>query len=115
MAVIRVLFRIIGTIILVIGLAGLAGLGAAIFHDMWQAPLGQVWVEQSWLGTNSLFTIGSLLSGGEQDPAQWNPGVVTLLGWPAWLALGLVGFAALFLGGVMLKFTRRRQRQNNMI
>ncbi len=105
--IVRALFRLIG---LIVALAGLGALGvliaiAAAGNGMLTQPLGQVWFQHHVASLNLTQAIiqRKLL------PELWDPGLVTALGWPSWMALSAFGVAFLLLGGILVSATKRRR------
>lgn len=106
--IIRALFRLVG---LIVTLAGLGALGllvavAAAGNGMISQPLGQVWFQNHVASLNLTQAIiqRRLL------PELWDPGLVTALGWPSWMALSAFGVVFLLIGGILVSATRRRAR-----
>jgi len=95
---IALLFAMAGAVVLAIDLyAGIAG-GTGPRLE----PLGAWW---AWLHRNSLLLLQPAIER-HLSPAIWDPGVQTVLEWPA--ALDLLGLAALFW---LLAAWRRRSRR----
>jgi hypothetical protein len=113
----NVLRALVGIVGLVFGLAGLAALGflvAAVLagNGLISQPLGQVWFQHDpfaqFVHTPSLPLFGAIIER-RLHPAIWNPGLVTVLGWPAWQ--GLLAFTLFFgLVSIVLFALARRRR-----
>lgn len=94
--------RILGWLLLALALLALGGDGLRWLETGRTAfiSLGDFWRR---LDAGSLDFIQSLI-----PPAAWEPGIVTLLGWPAVVTLGVLGLVLLIL--FRDRTPRRRQR-----
>ena len=97
-------------VVRLIGLVLLLGAIAAGFYQfqLWSAsgrfepiPLGQIWYD---LDAGSLNLIQAVIER-HVWPPLWDPGLITVLRWPAWAVLGLPALILL-----LIPFRRRRRR-----
>ncbi len=112
MGIVSGLFRLIsGLLGLVLTLFGLLML---VFEVLVWIPdssraansLGQTWFQYdpfaAFIGTDSLPLVGAIIER-RLSPLIWDPFIVTILSWPSWIALLVVGLFCLVLGSL---FTR---------
>jgi hypothetical protein len=76
-------------------------------------PLGQVWFQHdpffSFMQSHSIQLAQVIAERKLQWPELWNPGITTILNWPSWIALLVVGIISLIIGGIFLAFVRGRK------
>ncbi|HHS83069.1 MAG TPA: hypothetical protein ENJ68_06060 [Devosia sp.] len=76
--------------------------------------LGRVWFEHDpfffLLNSHSIQLAQVVAERKLKIPALWNPGVTTILNWPSWVALLVLGIAGLLIGGVLMGLARGRAR-----
>lgn len=103
----------------IVGVAfGLIGLTMVVFEVMvWvpkpalaTQPLGQVWFQNDpfffILQSHSIQLAQVIAERKLQWPALWNPGVTTILNWPSWMALLVVGATCFIIGGIFWRLAR---------
>lgn len=104
-SVLRFVVRLIGLVfalfgvVLIVALIMLTAIGRA------GEVLGQVWFDLHHSSENLTQAIIQRYV----HPAIWDPGIVTLLGWPSWMALALTGLVALMIGWFLFVVSRRRR------
>jgi hypothetical protein len=112
--VIRALFRIVGVAILALGLAAIGFLVAVINAGEGLAGqvLGRVWFQHdpfAFLNKGpSIQLVQVFFERKLAVPALWDPGMTTLLNWPAWLALGSFGLLCVVVCSFLFALTKRR-------
>ncbi len=97
----RIAGRILGLLLLALallaaGAEAVASLGAGEWQPL---ALGQVWYDLHRGSINLMQAVVQRYL----HPAIWDPGVIAVLQWPAWLVAAVPGL-------VLLLFTRRRRR-----
>lgn len=102
----RLVIRLLGVLAVLKGIGLLAIDLFVVFSagGLTDQPLGAVWYRANVSSLNLFQAIVQR----HISPALWDPYIVTVLGWPAWLALLVTGALALVLGSVLLALTRRR-------
>ncbi|HHB83914.1 MAG TPA: hypothetical protein ENK61_10690 [Devosia sp.] len=74
--------------------------------------LGQVWFQHdpffSLFQSHSIQLAQVIAERKLQWPALWNPGVTTILNWPSWMALLVLGVGGLVLGGILFYLAAKR-------
>ena len=97
----RLVLRIVGLLFAAAGVM-LAGIEMARSFQTgkWvKIPLGKLWYD---LSPGSLRLIQSLVQR-YLAPQVWEPGIVTVLTWPAWAVLGGLGALLLVLAGLIAR------------
>lgn len=104
--ILRSLIRLIGVILIALGLAAAAALAAVFIYPggLAKQALGQVWFQFDRDGLN--FTQAVVQR--KIHPAIWDQGIVQILGWPAWQGLLVVSAFLLIAGLVVIVVTKRR-------
>ena len=111
--VLRAVVRIFAVGFGLLGLGGLAALGAVLVAGNGLAGqlLGRVWFQHDpfvgALNSPSIQLVQVFFERKLSLPQLWNPGVTTLLNWPSWMALGAVALVGLVLCFGLLRMTRR--------
>ncbi len=103
-SVVRFVVRLIGFVFAIVGVGLLALLVVVTVIGRAGEVLGQVWFEYHHSSENLAQAIVQRYI----HPAIWDPGIVTVLGWPSWLALAVTGLAALLIGWLLFVASRRR-------
>lgn len=103
-AILRLVVRLIGLVFALFGVALLVLLIVVTAIGRAGEVLGQVWFELHHSSENLAQAIVQRYI----HPAIWDPGIVTVLGWPSWLALAVTGLAALMIGWALFAISRRR-------
>lgn len=121
MTIITGFFRLISGFIGMV--FGLLGLSMVVFEVLvWvpdsaraTQPLGQVWFQSDpfffILQSHSIQLAQVVIERKLQWPALWNPGVTTILNWPSWVALLVVGGACFIIGGIFWRMARAGKRR----
>lgn len=88
------ILRIVGVLLLLVALIALGADAIAAFSGggFWPASLGMRWFEVHPASLNFLQALVQRYV----HPVLWDPAIVFLLKWPAWLFLGLVGTLLLY-------------------
>ena len=75
--------------------------------------LGRVWFEHdpffSLFQSHSIQLAQVIAERKLQWPTLWNPGITTILNWPSWMALLILGISGLVLGGVFFALAGKRR------
>lgn len=102
--VLRAVVRIIALVFSLAGLAVLALLGYLVLfgNGMASQVLGQVWFQNHVASLNLLQAIVQR----RLVPELWDPGIVTILGWPSWQALLSVAAALLVIGWLLFRIKK---------
>lgn len=100
----RAIARLLALIFSLAGLAVLGLLGYLVLfgNGMASDVLGKVWF-QNHLASLNLF---QAIVQRRISPELWDPGIVTVLGWPSWMALLSVAAALLVVGWLLFRFKR---------
>lgn len=115
--ILKVISGLLGLFLAVVGGEALVFLVMVFVPDatLAEQPLGQVWFQHdpflSLLNNPSIQFAQVFVERKLNLPALWNPGITTLLNWPSWLALMVVGLVGVVLGGLFWRLaipTRRR-------
>lgn len=104
-ALLKSLVRLVGFVLVLFGIALGVALVAVIVMGRGGDLLGQVWFDTHLQSLN----LSQAITQRYIHPALWDPGIVTLLGWPSWVALATVAIGALIVGWLLLALGRRRQ------
>lgn len=104
--ILRSLIRLIGVILIALGLAAAAALAAVFIYPGGLATqaLGRVWFQHHLESLNLTQAIVQR----KLHPAIWDQGIVQVLGWPAWQGLLVVSAFLLIAGLVVIVVTKRR-------
>lgn len=102
--VFRAIFRLLALVFTLAGLAVLGLLGYLLIfgNGMASQVLGQVWFQNHVASLNLLQAIVQR----RLVPELWDPGIVTLLGWPSWMALAIVAGALLVIAWLLFRIKR---------
>ncbi len=115
--ILKVFSGLLGLFLAVVGGGALVFLVLVFVPDasLAEQPLGQVWFRHDpflpLLNNPSIQFAQVFFERKLNMPALWNPGITTLLNWPAWLGLMVVGILGVVLGGLFWRLatpTRRR-------
>lgn len=115
--ILKVFCGVLGLSLAVVGGGALVFLVMVFVPDASLAsqPLGQVWFRHDpflpLLNNPSIQLAQVFVERKLNLPALWNPGVTTLLNWPAWLALMVVGLAGVVLGGLFWRLATPAPRR----
>lgn len=115
-----------GILKLLSGLIGLVfalpGLIMLVFEVMVWVPdsslasqsLGRVWFQHdpffSILQSHSIQLAQVIVERKLQWPELWNPGITTILNWPSWIALLVLGISCLIISGIFSNLARGKRR-----
>ncbi len=73
------------------------------------ASLGQVWFQNdpfaNLFNTPSLPLFGAIIER-RISPALWDPFIVTILGWPSWMALLFIAVFFILFSSIFIRFSR---------
>lgn len=113
---VKLVLGVVGLVLLTFGLMCLGFFVAVLISPEGLAglPLGQVWFQNdpffALMDTHSIQLAQVVIERKLGLVSLWNPGVTTLLNWPSWQALLVVGVVASVLGYLLLRplFGRRR-------
>ena len=76
-------------------------------------PLGQVWFQHdpffSFMQSHSIQLAQVIIERKLQWPELWSPGITTILNWPSWVALLVVGVTSLIISKILMVLARRRK------
>lgn len=115
-----------GLLKLISGLLGLVfalfGLMMLVFEIMVWVPdsalaaqsLGRVWFQHdpffSILDSHSIQLVQVIVERKLQWYELWNPGITTILNWPSWIALLVLGIGSLIISGIFSSLARGKKR-----
>lgn len=110
--ILRAFFRIIGALCWLIGLLCFSLLVAVVLIGQGRPfqPLGRAWMQHDpfapLLHTQSLPLVEAVMSR-KFPPGVWDPVMLTILSWPAWVGLLALGFLFMVAGRVLFGLTGR--------
>jgi hypothetical protein len=104
-AFLKLLIRLIGLLFVLCAAALGIAFVAVIVLGRGGDLLGQVWFDTHHASLN----LSQAIIQRYVHPVLWDPGVVTLLGWPSWVALATAAIGSSIVGWALLAFGRRRR------
>ncbi|MCB9992780.1 MAG: hypothetical protein H6873_03880 [Hyphomicrobiaceae bacterium] len=112
------LLFIVGLFFLILGVMGFVFIGIVATANDGRAEqiLGQVWFQHDpffWVQqTFSIQLVQVVIERKLLLPWLWNPGITTILNWPSWVALLVVGAVGVLIGWFVIRFAARLPRRS---
>ncbi len=116
-AILKLLSSLIGVIFSLFGLSMIAFEIMVWIPEPARAtqPLGQVWFQNDpffFIFQSHSIQLAQVIAERKlQWPALWNPGITTILNWPSWMALLVMGATCFIIGALFWRLGRRSKRR----